>query len=296
MTAAADIAGDLRSRDLRIGRIALYAVLILAAFVYVLPLAVMVMTSLKTAQEIGPGSVFRLPQDPSLAPWVRAWSEACIGLDCRGISVGFWNSVRIWVPSLILSVIAGAILGFALSLWQTKGNGAILALILFGAFIPLQVVVFPLIKIWAAMGLYGSVSGVVLMHVVFGLPVMTLIFANFYAGLPRELIQAARVDGAGFFRVFWEIMLPMSRNVLIVAVVLQGTGIWNDYLVGLTFGSRDVQPMTVKLQTLVGSQFGEKEYNVNMAATLLTSLPPLLLYFLSGRYFVRGITAGAVKG
>jgi glucose/mannose transport system permease protein len=283
-------------RDLRIGRTALYILLILAAFAYALPLLVMVSTSLKTTQEIGPGSVFRLPEAPSLAAWQRAWSEACIGLDCRGISVGFWNSVRIWFPSLILSILAGSILGFALSLWQTRGSAWILALILFGAFIPLQVVIYPLIRMAASLGLYGSVWGITTVHVIFGLPVLTLIFANFFAGLPSELVKAARVDGAGFFRVFFEIMLPMSRNVLIVAVVLQGTGIWNDYLVGLIFGRQELHPMTVKLQTLVGSQFGEKEHNVNMAATLLTSLPPLLLYFLSGRYFVRGITAGAVKG
>ncbi|WP_226782451.1 carbohydrate ABC transporter permease [Oceaniglobus trochenteri] len=286
----------MRNWNQRVGRTALYLVLILACVAYLVPLVVMVMTSLKTAGEVQPGTIFMWPENPSFDAWIKAWSQACIGLDCRGIRVGFWNSVMIWVPSLILSILAGAILGFALSRWQTRHAGLILGLVLFGAFIPLQVVIYPLIKMAANLGLYNSFAGIVVVHIIFGLPVLTLIFSNFYVGIPVELINAARVDGAGFFRIFFGILLPMSRNILIVALVLQGTGIWNDYIVGVSFGTPDIYPMTVKLQTLVGSQFGEKEYNVNMAATLLTSLPPLLLYLVSGRYFVRGITSGAVKG
>jgi glucose/mannose transport system permease protein len=289
------VSGELKT-GVDIGRIGLYAFLVIAAVYFVLPLAIMVSTSLKPMEEITSGSIFKLPSAPTFYAWQKAWSSACTGQNCTGIRVGFWNSVRILLPSLFTSVLLGAIVGFALAQWRVRGAGLLMGMLLLGAFIPMQVILYPLVKIFAFIGLYNTLPGIWVVHTIYGLPIMTLIFRNFFAGLPEELIKAARIDGAGFFRIFFQIMLPMSRNVLIVALVLQGTGIWSDYLLGLIIGGAENQPMTVQLNNIVNSQFGEVEYNVNMAATLLTALPPLILYFASGRYFVSGITAGAVKG
>jgi len=278
------------------GRAGLYALLVLAAAFFAIPLLIVLSTSLKSMDEIRQGSIFALPMAPTFEPWAKAWMSACTGLFCDGLHVGFWNSVRILVPSVILSVLAGSLNGYALAQWRFRYADLILTALMLGAFIPYQVILYPLVKVFSAIGLYGSLPGIVLIHVVFGLPVMTLIFRNFYAGLPEELVKAARVDGAGFFRIFFQIMLPMSANILIVAVILQVTGIWNDYLLGLIFAGRENLPMTVQLNNIVNTTTGTVEYNVNMAATILTALPPLLVYFVSGRYFVRGIASGAVKG
>jgi glucose/mannose transport system permease protein len=280
----------------RIGRLGLYAFLTGAALFFAIPLLIIFCTSVKPMAEIRTGGVFTLPVSPTLEAWGKAWSSACTGLTCGGVRVGFWNSVRIVVPSVFLSVMAGALNGYALAQWRVRGAGFILTAMMLGAFIPYQVILYPMVKIFSAFALTATLPGIILIHLIFGLPVMTLIFRNFYAGLPGELVKAARVDGAGFWRIFAFIMLPMSANILVVAVILQVTGIWNDYLLGLIFAGRENLPMTVQLNLIVNSQTGEQEHNVNMAATLLTALPPLLVYFASGRYFVRGITAGAVKG
>ena len=277
-------------------RLGVYAFLIVSALFFAIPIVIMISTSLKTAEEVRAGSVFAPPLDPSIAAWTKAWGEACIGRTCEGISGGLVNSVLILVPSTALSVALAAINGYALSLWQLRRANLILGALLLGAFVPYQVMIYPLVRMAATVGIYGSLPGVVAVHVLFGLPVLTLIFCNFYRGLPPELIKAARVDGAGFFRIFARVVLPLSGNVMIVALILSVTGVWNDYLLSLIFAGRDNLPMTVQLASLVGTRIGVPEYNVNMAATLIAALPPLLLYLLSGRYFVRGVTAGAVKG
>jgi glucose/mannose transport system permease protein len=280
----------------QVGRIGLYVFLAGAALFFAIPLLIIISTSLKTMPEIRTGGIFTLPQSPSLDAWAKAWLSACTGLSCQGVRTGFWNSVRIVVPSVFLSVMAGALNGYALAQWRVRGAGAILTAMMLGAFIPYQVILYPMVKILSTVALTATLPGIIVVHIIFGLPVMTLIFRNFYAGLPVELVKAARVDGAGFWRIFMFIMLPLSANILVVAIILQVTGIWNDYLLGLIFAGRENQPMTVQLNLIVNSQTGEQEHNVNMAATLLTALPPLLVYFVSGRYFVRGITSGAVKG
>jgi glucose/mannose transport system permease protein len=195
-----------------------------------------------------------------------------------------------------LSILVGAVTGYALSFWRVKGANIIFAVLLIGAFIPYQVFLYPLVRLFAMTGIYNSLLCIVTVHVIFGLPLMTLLFRNFYAGLPVELFKAARVDGGGFWSIFFQIILPMSTPVLIVAAILQVTGIWNDFIFGLTFAGRDNLPMTVQLNNVVASTQGERVYNVDMAATILTALVPLLVYFISGRWFVRGITAGGVKG
>ena len=274
----------------------IYAILLSAAALFALPLMIMLITAFKTMPEIREGTIFSLPRSLTFEAWTKAWSSACTGLSCNGLSVGFWNSVRIVVPGVILSVFCGSITGYALAIWRFRGADLLLTAMMLGAFIPFQVVLFPLVKLTSFLGIYNTRSGIVLLHVVFGMPLTTMLFRNFYVGIPVELVKAARIDGAGFFRIFFEIMLPMSVNMLIVALILQTTGIWNDYLLGLIFSGSQNLPMTVQLNNIVVNSHGTVEYNVNMAATILTALPPLAVYFLSGRYFVRGIASGAVKG
>ncbi|GGK39796.1 carbohydrate ABC transporter permease [Salinarimonas ramus] len=285
-----------RPRRLTAGRIGLYAFLASAALFFLLPAWIMLLTSLKPMEEIRQGTIFALPLAPTLEAWAAAWGSACTGLTCEGISVGFWNSVRILVPSVILSVLLGALNGYALSFWPVRGANVLFAILLAGAFVPYQVFLYPLVRMFSSVGIYNSLAGIVLVHVIFGMPIMTLLFRNFYASLPRELFNAARVDGGGFFTIFLRVMLPMSTPILVVAVILQVTGVWNDFILGLTFAGRENLPMTVQLNNIVNSTHGVRLYNVDMAATVLTGVVPLAIYFVTGRWFVRGIAAGAVKG
>ena len=277
-------------------RVGVYLVLIVAAAFFLVPLWVTLVTSFKTMDEIRVGNIVALPSAPTVEPWISAWSSACTGLACNGISVGFWNSIRILVPSVIFSIALGAVTGYAMSFYRVPGAGVLFMILLVGAFIPYQVFLYPLIRIFSTIGIYNTLTGIVLVHVIFGLPLMTLLFRNYYSALPIELFNAGRVDGAGFFTIFRHIILPMSAPIIIVAAILQVTGIWNDFILGLTFAGRDNRPMTVLLNNIVNSTQGERAYNVNMAATLLTALVPLAVYLVSGRWFVRGIAAGAVKG
>ncbi len=277
-------------------RIGVYGFLIVAALFFLLPLYVMLVTSVKPMEEIRLGTLFALPQHFTLEPWVQAWSSACTGLECNGIKGGFWNSVAIVVPSTILSIAIGAVNGYALSFWRPRGAGFLFAILMMGAFIPVQVMIYPLVRVLASVNLFSSLPGIILIHTIFGMPVMTLLFRNYYAALPLELFKAARIDGGGFWRIFLQLMLPMSTPVIVVAVIMQVTGIWNDFLLGLVFAGSEHLPMTVQLNNIINTTTGERLYNVNMAATILTSVVPLALYFISGRWFVRGIASGAVKG
>ncbi len=274
----------------------LYGTLGLIALYYLLPLYVMVVTSLKGMPEIRLGNIFSPPVEITFQPWVKAWSQACTGLNCDGLSRGFWNSVRITVPSVILSIAVAAVNGYALSLWKFRGADTFFAILIVGAFIPYQVMIYPIVIVLREIGLYGSLWGLILVHTIFGMPILTLLFRNYFTSVPEELFKAARVDGAGFWGIFFRIMVPMSLPIFVVALILQVTGIWNDFLFGVIYTKPDTYPMTVQLNNIVNSVQGVKEYNVNMAATLLTGLVPLVIYFVSGKLFVRGIAAGAVKG
>jgi len=280
----------------RPARIGLYAFLFTAAAFFLLPLYVMLATSVKPMEEIRLGNLFALPVKVSFEPWAQAWLSACTGLACDGIRTGFANSVEIVVPSTILSILLGALNGYALSFWRPRGAQSLYLVLLTGAFIPYQVMMFPLVRSLAMLGLFGTLPGIVLVHTLFGMPVMTLLFRNYYSSIPRELFMAARIDGGGFWRIFVQLMLPMSLPIVVVAVIMQVTGIWNDFILGLVFAGRDHLPMTVQLNNIINTTTGERLYDVNMAATLLTSLVPLAVYLVSGRWFVRGIAAGAVKG
>jgi glucose/mannose transport system permease protein len=261
-----------------------------------LPLYVMVVTSLKGMPEIRLGNIFAPPVEITFQPWVKAWQEACTGLNCDGLSRGFWNSVQITVPSVILSILVASVNGYALANWKFKGSETFFVILIFGAFIPYQVMLYPIVIMLREAGLYGSLWGLVIVHSIFGMPILTLLFRNYFTSVPEELFNAARVDGAGFWGIYFKIMLPMALPIFVVAIILQVTGIWNDFLFGVVYTKPEVYPMTVQLNNIVNSVQGVKEYNVNMAATILTGLVPLVVYFLSGKLFVRGIAAGAVKG
>lgn len=280
----------------------LYGTLIVVAMYYALPLYVMIVTSLKGMPEIRMGNVFAPPLEVTFEPWVKAWATACTGINCDGLSRGFWNSVKILIPSVLLSISIASVNGYALSNWKFKGSEFFFAVLMIGAFIPYQVMLYPIVLVLRNVGdffgfqLYGTLGGLVVVHTIFGMPILTLLFRNYFASLPDELFKAARVDGAGFWQIFFQIMLPMSLPIFVVAMILQVTGIWNDFLFGVIYTKPEIYPMTVQLNNIVNSVQGVKEYNVNMAATLLTGLVPLTIYFISGKLFVRGIAAGAVKG
>jgi len=276
--------------------IVVYGTLMLVSLYYLLPLYVMVITSVKDMAQIRFGNTFELPWSVSFDPWIKAWSQACTGLNCDGLSRGFWNSVRITVPSVIVSIIVASLNGYVLAFWKWKGADIFFTILIFGAFVPYQVMIYPIVIILRDLGLYTKLEGLVLVHTIFGMPILTLLFRNYFTSLPQELFKAARVDGAGFWGIYFRIMVPMSLPIFVVAIILQVTGIWNDFLFGVIYTKPDTYPMTVQLNNIVNSVQGTKEYNVNMAATILTGLVPLIIYFISGKLFVRGIAAGAVKG
>lgn len=274
----------------------LYGTLIVIGVYYLIPLWVMVMTSLKGMPEIRMGNIFAPPLEMTFEPWTKAWATACTGLNCDGLSRGFWNSVQITIPSVVVSIAIASVNGYALANWRFKGANLFFTILIFGAFIPYQVMIYPIVIMLREMGLYTQLSGLVIVHSIFGMPILTLLFRNYFTSIPEELFKAARVDGAGFWGIYFRIMLPMSLPIFVVAIILQVTGIWNDFLFGVIYTKPENYPMTVQLNNIVNSVQGVKEYNVNMAATLLTGLVPLVIYFVSGKLFVRGIAAGAVKG
>ncbi len=276
--------------------ILLYGTLFVIGVYYAIPLYVMIVTSLKGMPEIRLGNIFSPPLEITFAPWVKAWSEACTGLTCKGLSIGFWNSVRITIPSVIISTIIASVNGYGLANWRFKGANIFFTILIFGSFIPYQIMIYPLVIMLREIGLYGDLAGLVIVHTIFGMPILTLLFRNYFSSLPEELFKAARIDGAGFWEIFLRVMVPMSVPIFAVASILQVTGIWNDFLFGVIYTGPEAYPMTVALNNIVNSTQGVVEYNVNMAATIITGLVPLTIYFVSGKLFVRGIAAGAVKG
>ena len=276
--------------------IILYGTLFVVAVYYLIPLYVMLVTSVKGMPEIRMGNIFSLPLEITFEPWVKAWSQACTGLNCDGLSRGFWNSVKITIPSVVISIAIASINGYALANWRFKGANLFFTVLIFGAFIPYQIMIYPLVIILRDLGLYTKLPGLIIIHSIFGMPILTLLFRNYFTTIPEELFKAARVDGAGFWGIYFRVMMTMSLPIFVVAIILQVTGIWNDFLFGVIYTKPANYPMTVQLNNIVNSVQGVKEYNVNMAATLLTGLVPLAVYFISGKLFVRGIAAGAVKG
>ncbi|HZZ60927.1 MAG TPA: carbohydrate ABC transporter permease [Roseiarcus sp.] len=292
-------------------RIVIYGLLVLFAVMYLLPLVVMVMTSLKPLDEVTGGNMFYLPHDLTFEPWRKAWGTACVGLTCAGIKGYVWNSVKMVVPAVLISSLLGALNGYVLTKWRFPGHKLVFGMMLFACFIPFQSVLIPMATILGklgeigralqdtigvSMGLGNPTVNLVLVHVVYGLGFTTLFFRNYYETFPTELVKAAMIDGAGFFQIFRRILLPNSAPIFIVTVIYQFTNIWNDFLFGATFAAGDASPMTVALYNIVNTSTGVIEYNVNMAAAIIAAAPTLVVYILAGRYFVRGLMAGAVKG
>jgi len=282
--------------NIKVSRIFIYLILIIFAIYYLLPLYVMLVNSLKPLEEIRGGGMLNLPIVWSLDSWRSAWSSAQIGVDPSGLRPYFWNSISMVVPAVLLSTILGSLNGYVLTKWQFKGHGIVFGLLLLSCFIPFQIVLIPMAKLLGVFGLAGTTAGLVLVHLVYGVGFTTLFFRNYYSAFPTEIVKAAQIDGAGFFRIFWRILLPSSGPIIVVTVIWQFTNIWNDFLFGASFADFDSIPMTVALNNLVNSSTGVKEYNVHFAGAILAALPTLVVYIVSGRYFVRGLMAGAVKG
>lgn len=280
----------------RFMRALIYAALLIFAVYYLLPLFVMLTNSLKTLDEIRAGNMLALPRSITIEPWLKAWDSAQIGVDPSGLKPYFMNSVLMVIPAVLISTMLGAINGYILTKWNFRGAGVMFGLMLFSCFIPFQIVLIPMARVLGFIGLAGTTSGLVLVHVVYGIGFTTLFFRNYYNAFPDELVRAALLDGAGFFRIFWRILLPSSGPIIVVTIIWQFTNIWNDFLFGASFADFDSQPITVALNNLVSSSTGVKEYNVHFAGAILAALPTLIVYIVSGRYFVRGLMAGSVKG
>jgi glucose/mannose transport system permease protein len=279
-----------------VSRCLVYGVLLLAALVFLAPLYVMLATSLKDAEQLRSGNLLSPPASLDFAAWALAWSSACTGTDCRGLQPFFMNSVLMTVPAVLISTAWGAVNGYVLSLWKFRGSDLLFGFIMFGLFMPFQVVLLPMSQVLGWLGTSSSVGGLVLVHCLAGLAGTTLFFRNYYAAIPQELVNAARMDGAGFWRIFVRIILPMSTPIVMVTLIWQFTAIWNDFLFGVAFSGADSKPVTVGLNNMANTTSSVKSYNVDMAAAVIAGLPTMLVYVLAGRHFVKGLTAGAVKG
>lgn len=277
-------------------RFLLYFILIVFVLYYLLPLFVMITTSLKSLEEIRTGSLVSLPRNITFEAWGTAWSSACTGIQCEGLRPFFWNSIFIAIPAVFISTLIGALNGYVVAQWRFRGANIIFALMLFGCFIPFQVILLPMARILGLMDLAGSITGLIFVHVIYGIGFTTLFFRNYYVNIPNELVKAAKIDGATFLRIFWSIFLPLSLPIIVVTVIWQFTQIWNDFLFGVSFSQAGTQPITVALNNIVNSTTGVKEYNVDMAAAIIAAMPTLIVYVFAGKYFIRGLTAGSVKG
>ncbi|UMR30343.1 carbohydrate ABC transporter permease [Massilia sp. MB5] len=278
------------------GRIAIYALLVLVALYYLAPLYVMLSTSVKTLDQIRSGNLLDLPLHPTLDAWNKAWSTACTGVRCEGLRPYFWNSVAMAVPAVLISSLIGSLNGYVLAHWRFPGHNAVFTALMVGCFIPFQVVILPMARLLGMAELANTTTGLVIVHIIYGIAFTTLFFRNYYVTVPDELVNAARIDGAGFFMIYRIIIFPLSLPIFMVCFIWQFTQIWNDFLFGVVFGGADAQPVTVALNNLVNTSTGVTEYNVNMAAAIIAALPTLAIYMIAGKYFVRGLTAGAVKG
>jgi len=280
----------------RLTRSLVYVVLAGLTLVFLAPLLTMLLTSLKEMDEIRSGNLFAWPQQLSFAAWGNVWNQACIGTECGGLKRHFMVSFLMAVPAVLISVSLGALNGYVLTKWRFRGDNIVFALMLFGCFIPFQTILLPMAKLLGTLNIAGSIPALVFVHVVYGIPFTTMFFRNYFTSIPDELTHAARIDGAGFWMIFLRILLPVSLPIIMVSVIWQFTAIWNDFLFGVSFASGAGQPVTVALNNLVNTSSGVKMYNQDMAAAIIAALPTIIVYVISGRYFVRGLMAGSVKG
>ena len=276
-------------------RIIVYALLIVLAILFLVPLGVVIANSLRSNQEIAASSLIAWPARLTFANFPQAWSKFCMAEHCWGIQPYMVNSLTLTIPATILSTFLGALAGYSISLWRFRGDQLVFGLVTLGIFLPEQMKLIPWVVVLRDLGLMNTIAGLVLIHTVQGLSFTTLFCRNFYVGIPQDLLKAARIDGAGFFRIFWRIILPLSPPILIVTVIFQFTGIWNEFLYGVTFTTGDQQPVTAALIALSAAITSEPMFGDQSAAVLIAALPTLLVYLFGGRYFLRGLTAGAVK-
>jgi len=288
--------GNQERTPLSFGRVAIYVLLVLVALYYLAPLYVMITTSLKSLDEIRTSNLLALPHAPTIAAWGKAWDSACTGVDCGGLAPYFWNSLKMTIPAVLISTMIGSLNGYVLAHWRFRGSEVLFASLMVGCFIPFQVVILPMARLLGIFDMANTTPGLIFVHIVYGIAFTTLFFRNYYVTVPEELVKAARIDGAGFFMTYRKIIFPLSLPIFMVCFIWQFTQIWNDFLFGVVFGGSDAKPVTVALNNLVNTSTGVTEYNVNMAAAIIAALPTLLVYVLAGKYFVRGLTAGAVKG
>ena len=274
---------------------AVYAVLTIFALYYLLPLAVVILNSFRDLPEIAANGLISWPRSFKLDGWISAWSTFCVGGTCAGVKGNFYNSLRMAIPATIISTAIGALNGYILSKWRFKGSELIFGAMTLGVFMPAQIALMPWAYILSFIGLTNSTYGLILVHTIQGLSFTTLFCRNYYVNIPDDLIKAARIDGAGFWRIWRKIILPLSPPILIVTVIWQFTGIWNEFLFGVVFTSGREQPITSALVALSTNGTNVRNYDVMSAAVLIGALPPLLVYFFGGRYFVRGLTQGAIK-
>ncbi|WP_112478940.1 carbohydrate ABC transporter permease [Vibrio variabilis] len=281
--------------SMNLSRLFIYSALTFFCLVYLMPLFVMIITSFKTLPDIKAGNLMSLPTEWVLDAWSKAWNSACTGVKCDGVKSYFWNSFQMVIPAVAISTLLGAFNGYVITKWKFRGSDLFFSLLLFGCFIPFQVILLPMAALLGKLGLANTTAGLVAVHVIYGMAFTTLFFRNFYIAVPDELVKAAKLDGAGFFTIFFKILLPLSTPIIMVTVIWQFTSIWNDFLFGVVYSGSETQPITVALNNLVNTSTGVKEYNVDMAAAIIAALPTLVVYVLAGKYFVRGLTAGSVK-
>ena len=277
-------------------RVILFSVLGFFVLYFLLPLFIMVSTSLKSLDEIRAGSLVSLPREITFEAWKSAWSSTCTGIQCEGVKPFFINSILVAIPAVIISTFIGAINGYVIAQWKFFGSNLIFSLMLFGCFIPFQVILLPMARLLGIMNIAGTIQGLVFVHVIYGIGFTTLFFRNFYVTISPEILKAAKIDGASFLRIFFTIFLPISLPIITVTVIWQFTQIWNDFLFGVSFSQAGTQPVTVALNNIVNSTTGVKEYNVDMAAAIIAAIPTLVVYIFAGKYFIRGLTSGSVKG
>jgi glucose/mannose transport system permease protein len=276
-------------------RVIIYTALIALALLFLMPLGVVVVNSLRSSQEIAATSMIGWPRHLTLANYGQAWNQFCMAEHCWGIEPYMLNSFTLVIPATIFSTLLGALAGFSIALWRFRGDQVVFGLVTLGIFLPEQMKLIPWVVVLRDLSLMNTIAGLILIHTIQGMSFTTLFCRNYYVGIPQDLLKAARIDGAGFFRIFWRIILPLSPPILIVTVIFQFTGIWNEFLYGVTFTSGGQQPVTAALIALSAAITSEPMYGEQSAAVLIAALPTLLVYLFGGRYFLRGLTAGAVK-
>jgi glucose/mannose transport system permease protein len=273
----------------------IHAVVWLLGAAYLVPLAVVVLNSLRTAQEIAQTSMIGWPRSWAFANYAEAWSQFCVAQTCEGIQPYMWNSALVTLPATVISTLLGAVAGYAITLWRFRGDTLVFGVVTLGVFLPQQMRLIPWTIVLRDVGLINTLTGLVVIHTIQGMSFTTLFCRNYYVAIPPDLMRAARIDGAGFFRTFWRIVLPLSPPILIVTVIWQFTHIWNEFLYGVTFTTATQQPVTAALIGLNAAIADVPQHGVQSAAVVIAALPTLLVYLFGGKYFLRGLTAGAVK-